>query len=329
MRLYQKAAIMAAACFLSASCLFAAMPTGYAGTVFDSLKGIPTQIPGFLNIPYFDKGDEGVTFHYTWNKNGDCFWRNNDPGKKVSLQMFAEGKDLVSGKPGLPDFDPSIPHISDSACYPPGANAHLGWIEHGEWLNYTVHVNTAGSYKMILHESVGSLTQAIIVTFSGLAPDTVKGMPMSVRPPNDHELVHDYKWDTAAVKATVDTGLYVVKITLLNNNDGFNFHGIKFVLDGGSAVTETNRGLIQKGLDIIPVVNGNNLSVSYSLAQSGPTTVSVYDCAGRATIPSIVRTLNAGSQKQSIGLGNMGRGVYYIRVEQNGFREVKPFTLTR
>jgi hypothetical protein len=327
MSLKQKAAIITAAYFLFASHLFAAMPANYTGVLFDSLKGIPTQIPGFLNIPYFDKGDSGVTFNYTWSNMGDCHWRDADKGKKVSLQMYGVGKDLVSGKPGLPDFDPSIPHISDSACYPPGANAHLGWIQVGEWLNYTVHVNTGGSYKMIVHESVVSTTQLIIVTFSGLEPDSIKGMPMSVRPPNDHELCHDYKWDTAAVKVTLDTGLYVVKISL--NNEGFNFHGIKFVLDNTPIMREINTAQTQKGFGIIPIVNGNNLAVSYSLAQSGPAKISIYDCAGKLMVPVIFRNMNSGSQKEIIGLGKIGRGVYYVRIEQNGSREIKSFMLTR
>jgi hypothetical protein len=327
MRFKQKAAITAAAGCLLVQGIFAAMPANYAGVLFDSLKGIPHQIPGFINLPYFDKGDTNVTFRYTWNNMGDCFWRANDPGKKVSLQMFGDYKDILSGAPGLPDRDPSIPHIPDSACYPAGKNAHLGWIQVGEWFNYTVHVNTAGSYTMIFHESVVDATHLVLVTFSGLAPDSCKNIPVSIRPTGDHEQCHDWKWDTTATKLALDTGLYVMNVAF--TSEGFNFHGIKFLLDGPSAVTETNRHPTQKGLAVMPAVNGNNLSVSYSLAQAAPTTVSVYDCAGRLMVPAIVRNMNSGSQKEMIDLGNIGRGVYYVRVEQNGIREIKSFMLTR
>jgi hypothetical protein len=86
---------------------------------------------------------------------------------------------------------------------------------------------------------------------------------------------------------------------------------------------------MQKGLAISPVVNGNNLTVSYSLSQSGSATVSIYDCAGRLMVPTVVRNLNAGGQKEIIALGNMVRGVYFVRVQQNGLRETKAFTITR
>jgi hypothetical protein len=318
MNFRRKVIIAAVACVFSVSLLFAAMPANYAGVVFDSLKGIPAQIPGWVNAPYFDKGDSGVTFRYTWSNMGDCHWRDGDPGKKVSLQFFGSYKDFMSGLPTC---------IPDSACFAPTPQAHFGWIQVGEWFNYTVHVNTAGNYKMIFHESVVDATHLVIVTFSGLAPDSCKNIPVSIRPTGDHEQCHDWKWDTTATKLALDTGLYVMNVAF--TSEGFNFHGIKFLLDGPSAVTETNRHPTQKGLAVMPAVNGNNLSVSYSLAQAAPTTVSVYDCAGRLMVPAIVRNMNSGSQKEMIDLGNIGRGVYYVRVEQNGIREIKSFMLTR
>jgi hypothetical protein len=317
MRLYHKIAATAASVFLLASLVNAALPANYAGTVFDSLKGIPAQIPGFVNAPYFDKGADGVTFHYTWSNMGDCHWRDGDPGKKVSLQYFGTWNDFIAGPV----------KIVDSAAYPAKANSHIGWVQSGEWLNYTVHVNIAGKYKMILHHSIVDTSNLILFNIGDLPTDSVGGLPISIRPPGDVEINHDWRWDTTKTRLVLDTGLFLIKVSFFH--EGLNFHGMKFLLDGGSAVTETNRGLMQKGLEVMPVVIGNNLIVSYSLAQSGTATVSIYDCAGRIMVPSIIRNLNAGTQKQSIGLGNMGRGVYYIRVEQSGLRETKSFTITR
>jgi hypothetical protein len=318
MRFKRLLALMAALCLLFVSYIFAAMPAGYKGVVFDSLKGIPQQIPGLIATPYFDKGGLDTTFHYAGGNAGDCFWRNGDPGKIVSLQFFGDYKDFVSR---------ADVRLVDSACYPVGANAHLGWIQNGEWLNYTVHVNTAGNYKMIFHESDVDANNLIVVTFSGLPPDSVKNMPVSLRPPGDHEAYHDWKWDTTATRLALDTGLYVMKLAFFQG--AWNFHAIKFLLDATSTVATTEQGLTQKGFGLLPVVTGNNMTVSYSLRQAGPATVSVFDCAGRAMVPAVVRNLNAGSQKQSISLGTIGRGVYFVRVEQNGLCETTSFTLTR
>jgi hypothetical protein len=318
MRLYHKIAAMAASVFLLASIVNAAMPANYAGTVFDSLKGKPAQIPGFVTAAYFDKGADGVTFHYTWSNMGDCHWRDGDPGKVVSLQFFGTWNDFVAGTVG---------GIVDSAAYPAHANCHIGWVQSGEWLNYTVHVNIAGKYKMILHHSVVDTSNLIIFNVGDLPPDSVGGLPASIRPPGDVEINHDWRWDTTKTRLALDTGLFLIKVSFFH--EGLNFHGMKFILDASSTVPETNRGLMQKGLVISPVVNGNNLTVSYSLSQSGPATVSIYDCAGRLMVPTVVRNLNAGGQKEIIALGNMVRGVYFVRVQQNGLRETKAFTITR
>jgi hypothetical protein len=317
MRLNQKAAIMAAACFLFASYLFAAMPAGYTGTVFDSLKGIPAQIPGFVNAPYFDKGDSGVTFNYTWSNMGDCHWRDGDPGKKVSLQFFGTWNDFVAGTVG---------GIVDSAAYPPGKNAHIGWVQSGEWLKYTVHVNIAGSYKMILHHTVVDTSNLIIFNVGNLPADSVGGLPISIRPPGDVEINHDWRWDTTKTRLALDTGLFLIKVSYFH--EGLNFHGMKFLLDNTSVLPEKNAAMARNGFAVTAFVNKSALSVSYSLAQAGPAAISVFDCAGRAMV-SVVRNLNAGGRTETIGLGKTVRGVYFVTVEQNGLRETKSFTITR
>jgi hypothetical protein len=326
MCLYHKIAAMAASVFLLASLVNAAMPASYTGKVFTAapLNGIPQQIPGIVYAGYFDEGDSGVTWSYRGGNSGDCYIRTGHTGEKISVQYFGSGKDFISGPVG---------GIVDSANKVAGA-CHLGWIEaagtgyRGEWLTYTVHVNTAGIYNMEFHESDVDSPNCIGVTFSGLAPDSVKDMTLSINAPGDHENYHDWKWDMTPNKLNLDTGLYVVELNFIKG--GWNFQCMKFTLTNTAAgPLGSNAGLLNNGLDIMPVVTGNNLSVSYSLSQAGQTTVSVYDCAGRVAVPAIVRNLNAGSQKQSIGLGNMGRGVYYVRVEQNGLREIKSFTLTR
>jgi hypothetical protein len=318
MRLYHKIAAMAASVFLLASIVNAAIPAGYAGTVFDSLKGKPSQIPGFVTAAYFDKGADGVTFHYTWTNMGDCHWRDGDPGKVVSLQFFGAYKDFVAGTVG---------GIVDSACYPVNANCHIGWVQSGEWLNYTVHVNTAGKYKMILHHSVVDTSNLILFNIGDLPTDSVGGLPASIRPPGDHEINHDWKWDTTKTRLVLDTGLYVLKVSFFH--EGLNFHGMKFLLDAGSPVIQTNRGQVQNGFEVMPVVNGNNLTLSYSLAQAGVSRISVYDCAGRLMAPAIIKNQYAGTCTQTIGLSSLGTGVHFVRVEHSGLSEIKSFTVTR
>lgn len=322
MRFYQKAVATAAANFLFTSYLFAAMPPGYTGTVFtgDTINGHAQQIPGLVLASYFDEGPDGVAYHYTDAANsGDCTVRNGHTGANVSIQNFGAEKDFVSG---------NVLAV-DSACYPPGVNNHLGWIHPGEWENYTVRATAAGTYKMVFHESVTTTPNLIVVTFSGLTPDSVVNEPLSIRPPGDHEIWHDWKWDTTANLISLDTGLYVMNLEFFQEA-GWNFAAINFILQGGaSAVRETNRSPMQKGFAVMPIVNGKDLSVSYSLIQAGLTTVSVFDCAGRDLVPVTTQNLTAGSHVQKFDLSNRGTGVHFVRIEQNGLSETRSFTLTR
>jgi hypothetical protein len=320
MRLIQKAAFMAASVLLFVSFANAAMPANYTGKVFSAapLNGIPQQIPGLVETPYFDEGGLDTTFHYDqWNQ-GDCLIRTGHGGEIVSLQYYGDEKDFVSGPV----------HLVDSMCYPPNAHAHLGWIgAPGEWVKYTVHVNTAGSYTMIFHESVVLVPNLILVTFSGLPTDSVKNQPLSIRPPNDHENYHDWKWDTTATKLALDTGLYVVRLEFVTG--AWNFHAMQFILDGASVVTEKSPGFRHEDLGLAASANGNNLTLSYAAGQAGPARISVVDCAGRAVLSALDYCATAGSRTKMIPLQDVRRGVYFVKVEQNGLKETKSIFLAR
>jgi hypothetical protein len=318
---FMAASLVAVAGFCTS--INAAIPTEYKGTPFtgDTLKGRPQQIPGIVQSTFFDEGGEGISYHYPGGFQGDCNIRTGHAGTNVAMQVFGAKHDYFAGTVG---------GIDDSAT----GSCHLSWLmwasttARGEWLCYTVHVITAGTYTLEMHESVIDTNNLNFVTFNGMKTDSVKHMGISIRPPGDHEIYHDWKWDMTPNTLTLDTGLYV--LTLEFGNGLGNFAAMKFVLKSTAVgPLGPHAGISNQGLDVIPVVNGNNLTVSYSLRQAGPTTVSIYDCAGRLMVPAIIRNLSAGSQKETIGLGNMSPGMHFIRVEQNGQREIKSFTITR
>jgi len=111
----------------------------------------PQEIPGMLEVGYFDKGGEGVAFHDENSTTDDAFewegkvycnaaiaWATKSADWKVS-DMFRhdECADVTNCNIlGLADGD------WDTKSY------NLGCVEPGEWLNYTVKVNKAGYYKI-------------------------------------------------------------------------------------------------------------------------------------------------------------------------------------
>jgi hypothetical protein len=334
MRLHHKIALMAATCFMSAPYLFAAIPADYTGKPFccDTLLGKPQQIPGIVKAVYFDSGGEGVAFHdAAGNQGGSMRLKNGQQIQAdlaVDMQSYSGNDWDVVGYGTNDHFDSSVNATPTTW--------HLSWIDAsgptsvGDWEKFTVHVNVAGTYSIDfkMAEAYDPPNLQLLTFYNGTAVrvDSIKDLPKCITPQGCPEVWHAWTLMANVDTITLDTGLQVVKLAFVTGS--WNFDWMRFSLKSASPVLSgVKNGVVQKGFDIKPVINGNNLAVSFSLMQAGPTTVSVFDCAGRAMAPAIVRNLNAGSQKQTINLGNISRGVYFVRVEQNGIKSVSPFNI--
>jgi hypothetical protein len=319
--------------------VFAAIPADYTGTPFvgKPLLGKPQRIPGDIIGVYFDMGGEGVAFHEQDNAISmvtpadrirfDADNKEIEADKYVDTQIFDAGKDFQS-------------LVANGQCKADTIKGHhIGWCEvfkpddpnTQEWLKYTVHVDTAGKYTMDIHWSIDRDNDIFGVTFGGMKTDSLLNPAKSLSCNGMHELCHQWKWDDNVLTVTIpDTGLYVIKFQFLRGNS--NFDRMRFRLKEKIVATqnpETKGFFTASGLDVKPSVSGKDMAISYSLNQAGPVTVSVFNCAGRASAPAIIKNLNAGRHTQSFGLSNMGTGVHFVRVEHNGVREIKSFTITR
>ena len=88
--------------------------TGGSGGGSTPYSGTPVPVPGTINVEKFDNGGEGVAYHDTTSGNSGGQFRNTD----VDIEGSTEG-----------GYD-------------------VGWIDAGEWLNYTVNVTSAGTYTV-------------------------------------------------------------------------------------------------------------------------------------------------------------------------------------
>ena len=299
--------------------LFAAMPAGYQGTPFpgDTLKGHPQHLPGDIHTVYFDEGADGVAFHYMFGYQGDCSVRQGYTGTTVPMQSFQAWRDFLSGPTGgINDTD--VKHAN--VCY-------LAWTENKngdwEWMNYTVHVDTAGTYSLQLHESQAKYPNLMRVIFSGVATDSVVNTPLSINSPGDLEIYHDWKWDDTPNEIELDTGMYVLNVNLDVGN--WNFASMRFKLVAPAQGIVMPRVISPNAIQLSARRIGNSLAVCYDLNVPGYTIFSVFDCAGRLVIPAVQGSRSAGSHTLTLDLKQCGRGVHFIRLEQNGTSRVKSF----
>jgi len=128
----------------------AAPPAGYAGRPFEdsAYKAGPQRIPGIVQCALYDLGGEGVAYHDTDAINHGSGELNAQPlhqrphaGPYVWGFRREEGVDISYVK--------DIADLNHPNPVPPLVNQlYIGWTADGEWVNYTVDVQAAGSYRV-------------------------------------------------------------------------------------------------------------------------------------------------------------------------------------
>jgi hypothetical protein len=139
--------------YVSSTNLFAQIPNDYKGKPFhnDSVKIFPVHIPGKLQCEYYDIGGEGIAYGGTkakvnginvgadFNKAMDC----NEGGTPYLCRFRDSEAVAISYTKPCCDVDP------DKNTYPQILKQiYTGWTPPGQWLNYTVQVDTPGIYTI-------------------------------------------------------------------------------------------------------------------------------------------------------------------------------------
>lgn len=139
---------------ISFSGVNAQIPADYKGKPFrDSIytRGAQ-QIPGRVELAYYDLGGEGVAYHDVTPENEGSklnhevhdygsHWR---PGIPAYIAFFRENEGVdISYTKDWADFN--HPNKVDPAVN----QLYIGWQEDGEWTNYTVNVLKPGRYRII------------------------------------------------------------------------------------------------------------------------------------------------------------------------------------
>jgi hypothetical protein len=127
------------------------IPSGYLGRPFVDENHItgPQVIPGKVELALYDLGGEGIAYHDFESENRGSGGLNVNPRHQRPLATsyeweFRKGEGVdVSYTKDFADFN----HNNNN--YIPAVNQlYIGWTEDNEWLNYTVDVKVAGTYKI-------------------------------------------------------------------------------------------------------------------------------------------------------------------------------------
>jgi len=169
-------------------CLAVTIPAfaSYGGSPY---TGAAVTIPGTIEAENFDNGGEGVAFHDSNNINSGGQYRNT-------------GVDIEAASSGGYD---------------------VGWINPGEWMNYTVYVPSAGTYTVQVRIASPNGGAAMHVGFN-----TASNVWQALSLPATGGWQN---WTTVSFTATLGGGIQ--QMTLWADTGGFNIDSV--TVSGGSS----------------------------------------------------------------------------------------------
>jgi len=130
----------------------AVLPSDYKGKPFEDsvYKAGPQTIPGRIQCACFDLGGEGIAYHSDGTNHGahDLFLvERKRPHATPYIWNFRTNEEVSISFTSVEHKDHCIKE--DPAPFNPETNQlYVGWTEDGQWLNYTVNVKKAGTYKV-------------------------------------------------------------------------------------------------------------------------------------------------------------------------------------
>lgn len=143
------------------------VPAGYRGEPFrdEHHPGAPQVIPGRVECALYDLGGEGVAFHDPDPVNRGSGEYNQQPEhQRPHASPYHwnfrrdEALDLSYVKDTL--------DLSHPGLFLPEPNQlYIGWTSDGEWVNYTVEVRRAGTYR--IHAAYSNRAQSIRFSVDG------------------------------------------------------------------------------------------------------------------------------------------------------------------
>jgi PGF-CTERM protein len=155
-------------------------------------------LPGKIEAEHFDTGGEGVSYHETTDENQ-----------------------------GNADYRDAPVDIGGS-----GGNYTLGWIEEGEWLEYSVTVESSGSYDVEVAVASAEGGGPLRVEVDG---ENVTG---SIDVPNTGSWT-TYQPVTGAEDVSLSEGDHVVRV--VSEGGGWNFDWMAFRATGDDSATTTTQ----------------------------------------------------------------------------------------
>ncbi|MCU0429652.1 MAG: PQQ-dependent sugar dehydrogenase [Cytophagaceae bacterium] len=245
----------------------AATQTPYGGTV--------KSIPGRIEAEEYDLGGQGVAFNDGSAANLGGVFRTDG----VDIQATADANGAFN----------------------------VGWTTAGEWLEYSVNVQTAGVYTLTLRVATVAAGNTIAVSMDG---SNITSAPVSLPLTGGWQT-----WQTVIVpNVSLSAGNRILRLTFVQGGVNLNF--VSFALPA-PIFTDVNEATDANAvLSVYPNPASSEMTVKVP-ASSNISELSISDANGKVVYS---RSLPARSEAQELHVdcSSFDAGTYFIKVVQNG-----------
>jgi beta-glucanase (GH16 family) len=149
-------------------------------------RGIPSVIPGKIEVEDFDNGGEGIAYHDATTANQGGKYRT------------AEGVDIES-------------------CSDTGGGYNIGYVASGEWLEYTVNVSYAGTYTIQARVAALASGKTFRIEFDGVNKTGTMTVPVTGA---------WQTWATISATATLSAGTQIMRFVSSAADFNVNYFNI-------------------------------------------------------------------------------------------------------
>ena len=255
------------------------------------------NIPGIVYASDYDMGK----LNYAYN---DVDYENNGGSQTSWNSGWSDRNDGV-------DIEP---------CVDLPTNGYVvGWINTGEWLNYTVNIAQAGTFNIDIRYASNQAGGQFVLRLDGNIITPVISVPVTGG---------WQSWQTMTLQnVQLPAGTHVIKAQFLSG--GFNLNYFMFNQVTTGVKTEQKKEFKFQLDQNYPNPFNPNTAISYQVPVSSLVTLKVYNILGKEVAALVNEKQDEGSHSVNFNAAGLSSGVYFYKLTAGDYISIKKMILMK
>lgn len=195
--------------------------------------------------------------------------------------------------------------VGTEECTDIGGGLNVGWIESGDWMEYSVTVNTTGNYNLT-GRITGYNSGSLLITFNNTNQTYI-----------NYESTNGWQnWKDFSTDIFLEEGTYTMKA--LSSSNAYNINYFDFEIY--QSIQELNNPTIND-IKVYPMPVNDSFSISFSSMKNNVVSIVLFDLTGKRVQSLYQGDINSGLNTLSFSLNfTIPNGIYFIEIKDDGKR---------